>query len=318
MKKNNTPFSLGYRFLTTIKHRYSLQGFIAFLFLSLCSPLSMEAQAPNISYSGVAANYPLNTAISALTPTNSGGAVVGIYSAVTTFAGTGIPGLADGPAIAASFNYPYSVAVDASGNVYVADAGNRKIRKITAAGVVTTLAGGGTGGDAIGTAASLAPYDVALDASGSMYVADFGNKIRKVSLVGFSINPALPTGLSINASGVISGTPTVVTASKTYTITGVNLGGSSTTTITFGVGATATKDVSEQLNTLTIKPTLAQDVVLIVLSDNKATTVRVFNIAGQQVLTTKAQGEQQMNISTLPSGLYIVKVGLRQAKFVKQ
>jgi hypothetical protein len=77
--------------------------------------------------------------------------------------------------------------------------------------------------------------------------------------------------------------------------------------------------VSEQLNTLTIKPTLAQDVVLIVLSDNKATTVRVFNIAGQQVLTTQAQGEQQMNISTLPSGLYIVRTGTgKVGRFVKQ
>ena len=241
---------------------------------------------------------------------------------VTTLAGSGIRGSTDGTGTAASFNWPAGVAVDALGNVYVADSENYKIRKITAAGVVTTLVGSGTGGskDTTGTAASFSyPSDVALDASGNMYVADGGHKIRKVSLTGFSINPALPTGLSINASGVISGTPTVGTASKTYTITSVNLAGSSTTTITFGVGATATKDVSEQLNTLTIKPTLAQDVVHIVLSDNKATTIRVFNIAGQQVLTTQAQGEQQMTISTLPSGLYIVRTGTgKVGRFVKQ
>ena len=108
--------------------------------------------------------------------------------AVTTIAGSGSIGSTDATGTAASFNYPYGVAVDAAGNVYVADNSNHKIRKVTAAGVVTTLAGSGSIGstDATGTAASFNyPTSVAVDAGGNVYCADNNNhKIRKVTSVG--------------------------------------------------------------------------------------------------------------------------------------
>jgi len=104
---------------------------------------------------------------------------------VTTLAGSGSPGSADGTGMAASFNYPTGVAVDGSGNLYVADTDNHKIRKITPAGVVTTLAGSGSPGsqDGTGTAASFnSPYGVAVGAGGNVYVGDTGNnKIRKIT-----------------------------------------------------------------------------------------------------------------------------------------
>jgi hypothetical protein len=110
---------------------------------------------------------------------------------VTTLAGSsGVAGSANGTGTAATFSYPSAIAVDADGNVYVADTQNELIRKITPGGVVTTLAGGGVGsgvsGGAVngtGTAASFAgPVGVAVGISGNVYVVDRDNQsIRKIT-----------------------------------------------------------------------------------------------------------------------------------------
>ena len=106
---------------------------------------------------------------------------------VTTLAGS-TGGYLDGTGTGAKFYNPAGVAVDASGNVYVADMSNHRIRKVTAGGVVTTLAGSGAAafGDGTGTAAKFSyPTGVAVDASGNVYVADMSNqRIRKVTALG--------------------------------------------------------------------------------------------------------------------------------------
>lgn len=107
---------------------------------------------------------------------------------LSTFAGSGSSGSADGNGTAASFSYPSSVAVDSAGNVYVADADNHKIRKVSSAGVVTTFAGSGAIGsqDGVGTAASFKqPYGIAVDAAGNVYVADLeACLVRKITPTG--------------------------------------------------------------------------------------------------------------------------------------
>ena len=106
---------------------------------------------------------------------------------VTTLAG-GDEGFQDGQGAAARFNTPSALAIDADGNLYVADTGNHAIRKVTPDGTVTTIAGSGAAGYKDGQAAQAefnAPVGVALDAKGEVYVADtYNDRIRKVTADG--------------------------------------------------------------------------------------------------------------------------------------
>jgi sugar lactone lactonase YvrE len=127
--------------------------------------------------------------------------------AVTTLAGTpGSTGSGDGTGAAARFQFPTGVAVDGAGNVFVADAGNHNIRKITPGGTVTTLAGAwGLSGSADGTGAAASfsnPNGVAVDGARNVFVADSGNRtIRKITPAGAVTTLAGTPGLSGSADG---------------------------------------------------------------------------------------------------------------------
>jgi len=151
---------------------------------------------------------------------------------VSTLAGSGSIGSANGTGTAASFNYVNSVAVDLAGNVYAVDYLNNMIRKITPAGVVTTLAGATTAGSINGTGSVVrynGPYGFSIDKQGNLYLAENANNmIRKIATSAFNIYPNLPAGLSFNnATGTISGTPTTVTAAANYQIQAFNTTNSS-------------------------------------------------------------------------------------------
>ena len=104
---------------------------------------------------------------------------------VTTIAGSGSWGNANGTGVAAKFNSPTAITIDATGNLYVADAQGKIIRKITPTGAVTTLAGGvGYHADGTGAAAGFCCITgIAVDATGNLYVAD-GRTIRMVTPTG--------------------------------------------------------------------------------------------------------------------------------------
>jgi len=153
---------------------------------------------------------------------------------IYTIGGNGFAGFSGdgGPATAAQLNSPYGLCLDRSGNLYIADLGNARIRKISTDGSITTVAGGGTvaaveGG--IATAAKLrSPRNVAVDSAGNLYASDFdGGRVYRVSPGGTIVTVAgggttypspsavalqamlrYPAGIAVDSSGIlISPTP---------------------------------------------------------------------------------------------------------------
>ena len=161
-------------------------------------------------------------------------------SIVSTLAGSGTNGFADGAGSAAQFSYPTSLAVDGAGNVYVGDGGNSRIRKVSSTGVVTTLAGSGTRGfaDGAGSAAQFdTPAGVAVDGAGNVYEADIDNhRIRKVT-------PVAPTLTSISPNPAAVGTSVTLTGTNLTGASGVSFNGTAATTLAVVNATTVTATV---------------------------------------------------------------------------
>ena len=124
---------------------------------------------------------------------------------VSVLAGSGSQGLVDGPGRSARFTLPAGVALDGSGNVIVADRANHAIRAITPDGTVTTIAGDGVEGSRDGPCAEARfawPRGVAVDANGSIYVADTGgHRIRRIDPGGCSVTTVSGAASSSHGEG---------------------------------------------------------------------------------------------------------------------
>jgi hypothetical protein len=206
---------------------------------------------------------------------------------VTTLAGSaGVLGSSDGSGAVASFANPLGVAADRSGNVYVADSDNYTVRKISPAGVVTTLAGlAGTPGNTDGPAAAARfnyPQWVAVDTSGNVYVVD-DSVVRKISAAGVvttlaDLNGAAGIAADSNGNLYAAVGTTIQKLSATGVVT--TLAGSATYGSADGVGAAASFMLPFGITT--------DNGGNVYVTDNSGFTIRKITPAG--VVTTLAGG----------------------------
>ena len=187
----------------------------ALALLLLYSNLTYAQSAPSINYGVGAKTFLLNSSNSPLTVTNSGGTVQPISLQVTTFA--------------RGFSAPTGLAIDSSNNLYVIDRGNRLIKKITPAGVVTTIAGSGSNGtsdDANPLLASFSTnYGIAIDRSSNIYVTQYSGLLRKINGSTGAVTTIANTGLN-QAFGITldsSGTNAFVAANALAKVKQVTL-----------------------------------------------------------------------------------------------
>jgi uncharacterized protein (TIGR03437 family) len=152
---------------------------------------------------------------------------------ITTVAGNGVAGFSGdgGQATSAELNAPTGVAVDASGNLFVVDYANNRIRKVSAGGIITTVAGNGikgfSGDGGFATSASLGPCGIAVDTAGDLFIAECtNNRVRKVSAP-----VPLPSAPSISPGGIVpvGSTATTIQPGEWVSIYGTNLASSTAT-----------------------------------------------------------------------------------------
>jgi len=172
---------------------------------------------------------------------------------VTTFAGSGERGLQNGTGSEAEFHWPWGIALDAIGNLYISEPLGHRIRKISPEGVVVTFAGSGTRGylNGAGTVAQFdSPGGIAVDADGIVYVADSANDaIRRISPTGdvttlaggppgeevgsgLTMPFALPLAVAVDAAGTV-----YVADTRNYVVRRISRAGEVSTVIGTGVEA---------------------------------------------------------------------------------
>ncbi|MGP8214677.1 MAG: T9SS type A sorting domain-containing protein [Bacteroidia bacterium] len=254
-------------------------------------------------------------------------------AAVTTLAGSGIAGSANGIGTAASFNSPTGVACDGSGNLFVADADNNKIRLIViSTGQVITYAGSGTAGSAngAGTAATFDyPWGIATDATGNVYVGEDGNNdIRKITpppapIAGFKASTtSVCTGIAVQFTdtshnsptswqwtfqGGTPSTSTVQNPSVIYNAVGTD---SVKLVVTNGAGKDSiTKKLYITVNTTPAAPTASSNSPICAgdtLKLNATNTGTTYSWKGPNSFTSATENPDIVAVSTAATGTYSV------------
>ncbi len=236
---------------------------------------------------------------------------------ITTIAGTGIIGYSGdgGQATAATLRGPYGICFDGTGNIYFADGGNNVVRKIETTGLISTIAGNGVysfgGDDSAATSARFAnPQHIAIDNSGNLYIADYGNnRIRKVDGAGVITTVAGDGIPGYNGDGP-------ATSKELFRPNGIAVGAMGEIFIA-DQGNNRIRHVMSPLivtplgNTeayVSVYPSPVKN-VLTVSCSSIVTSVAIYNAAGQIVYAQKYNAPTiKIDVSQLPCGLYLLQV----------
>jgi sugar lactone lactonase YvrE len=245
---------------------------------------------------------------------------------ISTIAGNGTVGSGGdgGLATAAQLNNPNGTAIDASGNIYIADSGNSKIRKVSSTGTITTYAGSGTpgfGGDGGSATSALLnnPVGVALSMSGNVIVPDYGNaRVRLINgsgiittiagtgIAGYSgdLGPAIaaqinaPSRVGVDATGTIYICDFVDMRVRMMTL------------------VTGLEEKQNNATAIDVYPNPTNGILNI--KAEAGTNITVYNAMGEEVLVSKATATTKINLSEQAAGVYFVKVGENTKRIVKE
>ena len=260
---------------------------------------------------------------------------------ITTVAGNGTQGYSgDGDAAtSAQLNWPSGVAVDTTGNIYIADNANKRIRKVDAAtAVINTVAGNGTYGySGDGGPATLAqlnfPYGIAVNAAGDLYIADRqNNRIRKVDAATGTITTIAGNNFGgywgdVGAATSISlNYPSSVALDAAGNLFIADEGNNRIRKVVFSPSGIGTVDVEQFINVFP-NPTTGTITIsgLSELSKGSAIYLHIMDVSGKTVLTKRADsttGAETIDTGFLAPGVYLISIQTdtqRVAKrFVKQ
>lgn len=242
---------------------------------------------------------------------------------VSTLAGSGIAGFANGSGTAAQFNKTYGIAVNDTGSIFVADALNHRVRKITASGVVTTFAGSVYGyANGNGTAAKFSyPYGITVDATDNVYVTDAeDNRIRKITIVGM-VSTLAGSGIGGFADGIGTTAQFINPCGVTVDAVGsVFISDATNHRIRKITNSLSTADYNQ--NQVLIYPNPVSSIINIDLGDSIAFKVILFDMNGRVMQTENIVNSSGIEISNLANGMYLMQIttekGVVSKKIVKK
>jgi sugar lactone lactonase YvrE len=251
---------------------------------------------------------------------------------ITTYAGNGTSGYSGdgGQATDAEIDSQYGICCDATGNLYIAEFDNYYIRKVSTSGIITTVAGNGTGnysGDGgLATAAGIYnPTFISCDVAGNLYIADFSNqRIREVTTAG------IITTVAGNGTAGYSGYGGLATAAQIYNPGGITFDAIGNMYIADNADSrirmicnascatTSMAQVATYKKQVTIYPNPASDIVTI-QSATELGLVTIYNSLGAIVYTQKVNANQQrIDLSKQAAGIYFLQTQNAYLKIIKE